>query len=115
MSEEQLDLFAARAARDEALARVDAHVEPAWRDAALAALERVAHREREFLVEEVWKELGDVAPPHEGRAMGAVIQRGRREGLIAPTDTFRASSNPLHHAVPRRVWRSLVCGAAAVA
>jgi hypothetical protein len=100
------DAVAARDARDAALEHVSSSAED-FIDAAVLAIERVARRCPLFIVDEVWRELGDVTTP-EKRAMGAAMQRAHHARLIAPTQDFQASTQVQCHANPRRVWRSLV-------
>lgn len=56
--------------------------------------------------EDVWALLEGVgySKPAEPRAMGPVMQRGVREGLIRPTDTFRKGTMRSRHAAPIRVY-----------
>lgn len=95
--------------RDEAIVRVEAHAAPVFKELAFAAVCRVARRRHSFIVDMVWAELelGEAAPTHEKRAMGAVMVRASRAGIIEPTDEFRASEQRNCHSNPRRVWRSL--------
>lgn len=108
-----LDLPAAQAARDEALDQVDEHASDDFKAQAFHALEVVARQQHSLIVDDVWVALGadsHVASTRDKRAMGAVMQRGARERLTAPTDTFRPSAQRQCHANPRRVWKSLVWG-----
>lgn len=95
----------AKAARDEALRRVDEHIPRAWRQKALAAVRLACVELDEWTVDDVWERL-DAGRPPEGRAMGAVILQAARWGWCERTDRYRASSQPKCHANPRRVWRS---------
>ena len=106
--EAAFNLPLARAKRDEALEQVEAHAAETFIDLAVLAIDRVARCRPAFIVDEVWKELGETAPTHEKRAMGAAMQLARRHGLITPTETFIASAQVQCHANPRRVWQSLV-------
>lgn len=100
------DLRAAFAARDDAIDRVDQAADPAWKDAALAAVRRVAARQVELITDDVWAELGD--GPAEPRAMGPVMLAARRLGLVEPTDRTRQADRVVNHARPQRIWRSLI-------
>jgi len=102
----QLDIFAARAARDEALTVVDAGAPADWKAAALDAVRHLARMLPEFTTDDVWVRLRGNAPA-EPRALGAVMQHARALGLIEPTDRIRTSARPECHARPVRVWRSL--------
>lgn len=104
------DIDAGRAQRDEAISRVEVTSAP-WRAVAYDALEKVARTTPAFTSEEVWKQLDHwgIPRPEEGRAMGPVMIRGRKEGLIEPMG-FTQSTNPKHHADPTRLYRSMVFG-----
>jgi hypothetical protein len=104
----ELDLSAAQVARDRAVAVVEANASEAFSVQAFSALCAVAAREETLIVDDIWVELGEDAPEtRDKRAMGAVMQRGRREKVIAPTNDFRPSAQKQCHANPRRVWRTL--------
>jgi len=110
-----LDLLAAEEARDEAMGEVEEAAEPSFNEVAFEALERVAQLRDCFIVDAVWEELrkGGLIPyTHDKRAMGPIMSRGQREGLIEPTGDYEPSAQVKSHAGPRRVWRSLVRGAA---
>lgn len=100
-----LDLSAGQALRDAAIALVDA-ADPDFVARALGALQRVAYRQPELTTDDVWVELGSA--PRERRAMGAVMQRGKRLGYIRSTKRMQQSAQPQCHARPKQVWVSLV-------
>ncbi len=103
-----LDLVAGQEARDAALALADAHAAEAFRVAAYAAVGHLARTRSRFIVDDVWRAMGTAAPStHDKRAMGAVMQRARKDGLIEPTAEFLPSAQRQCHANPRRVWRSV--------
>ncbi|MCZ7526605.1 MAG: hypothetical protein M5U14_09660 [Acidimicrobiia bacterium] len=71
-----------------------------------AAVERVARRHERLTVDDVRDEL-ERAGQHDGydlRALGAVLQRAARRGLIESTDRYAPSRR--RHSSPLRVWRS---------
>lgn len=103
-----LDLIVA--AREEAINRVEAHADPEWKDVAYLTALRVAQQKRFFVSEDVWDALSGDVQTHEPRAMGAVMRRLRKEGIVEPTDQFVTSTSPLGHGRPSRVWRSLLDG-----
>lgn len=102
------DLAAAQAARDSAVADVEVPAAP-WVAIAREALRAVAERQATLTSDDVWQELErrGVPPPAEGRAMGPVMVRARKEGLIVPMG-YTQGTNPKHHADVMRVYRSLV-------
>ncbi len=107
--DEQLtfDAAASTQARDAAIRRVDTHAEPDWKTAAYEAVIQTAQLHPDgFIVDDVWPQIDDdVPPPHELRAMGAVMRRAQKAGEIIPTDQFRLSARVTAHRNPRRVWR----------
>lgn len=98
-----------RRLRDAAVKKVHRHAAPGFLEAADRAAERAA-RELEYLtVDDLWLAMAGDAKTHDNRAMGPVMTRAKKRGLIEPTDQFRPSTQPSCHANPRRIWRSLVC------
>jgi hypothetical protein len=113
---DQLSLFdqiGAIQARDEAINRVNEHAEPIWKRAALMAIRSIAVEQTELTTDDVWLWLHEMAieTPHEPRALGAMMVKAARAGLISPTDRTRKSLRPVCHANPKRVWQSNVWSA----
>jgi hypothetical protein len=103
----QLDLLAALAARDEALARVEQHANDAWKAEAMRAVVRVARERGRFTTDDVWQALGGLdVGTHEPRAMGAVMRQAARNGWVRATDEYVKSGRAACHARPLRVWES---------
>lgn len=100
-----LDATASRAAKQEAMARVDDHADPEWKEAAFAAVERVARARETFTPDDIWVE---VPKPREPRALGPVMLRARRAGICAPTGRHVKSRIPSQHQNPITEYRSLV-------
>jgi hypothetical protein len=100
----------AEAARDEAIAQVEANADLNWMAAAHTAVVLLAINCDEFSTDEMWEALREVEPTHEPRAMGAVMRAAARHGLIVKTDRVRNSVRPECHARPVAIWRSLVGG-----
>jgi hypothetical protein len=105
--DDQLTLFdAAEGARrrDDGMARADAHADPDWK----AEADQIV---RDFLVpflgDDVWATLDrrGVDYPHEPRALGPIILRVYRAGLIEPTGRFFNTARPSAHRSPQREWR----------
>jgi len=102
------DVFAAEAARDEALARVDTHADPDWKQTALDVVHDLARTRDEITTDDVWRVIEQRGVgTHEHRALGAVMKRAAAEGWIARTDRTRRSERVQRHAGDVRVWRSL--------
>lgn len=97
------DAEQAKAAREEAVARVDRHAPPSWKEQALRAVWEVATEEFTFTTDDVWKRLG--APP-EPRALGPVMREAEKRGYCEQTDQWTLSIRASRHRAPIRVWAS---------
>lgn len=105
----ELNLPAAQAARDAAINAVEVGANETFKQAAYEALCNTALTKPVFLVDDVWMAMGLDAPQtHEKRAMGAVILRAVREGVIRKTGQMRPSAQPQCHANPRTEWTAAV-------
>lgn len=104
------DVFAEEA-RDEALARVEAHADPEWKATALAVVEHLARTRDEMTTDDVWHVLDarGVTFTHEPRALGAVMKQAASFGWISRTERTRRSERVVRHAGDVRVWRCLLC------
>lgn len=99
----------AKAAADEAIARVEAAAYQSWIFKARRAVRFLARQNAEFTSEEVWALLAqhNIDPPREPRAMGAVFRTMKAAGVIKSTGIYRAGSRVESHGRPVMVWRSL--------
>jgi hypothetical protein len=104
-----IDLAAAREARDNALDRV-AVGRAEWIEHALAVVGFLAENMREFNADDFWLACDDaeLPSPDERRVFGVVMLKARKAGLVESTGRFVACKRPGCHAMPIRVWRSLV-------
>jgi hypothetical protein len=107
MTENQPSLFDAAQARDEAIEQVAAHTPPAWSELAWDTIVTYLKTHAEFFVDDFWSETGIEEPP-EARALGAVVRRAQREGLMEKSGQFRPSVRS--HLTVKPVWRSLIRG-----
>lgn len=101
-----LDLFAATAARDEAIERAGQGAGEEWMEEALRVIRTIAETRAEFTTDRVWSLLPD-APP-EPRALGAAMMQARSRGWIERTDRTIPSTRPQCHRRPVRVWASKI-------
>jgi len=99
--------------RDQAIDRVgQANVE--FVNFACGKVEELARSQRFFTTDDVWAVIhasGEFVSFTDARAMGAVMKRMQKEGIIAPTDPprFQRSKRAVCHRNPKLVWESLVC------
>jgi hypothetical protein len=97
-------LFDAMEARDEAIARVEAHAPERWLERARDTVLSVAGTRFDFTTDQVWDALGEDRPV-EPRALGAVMKAMARDGKIRATGEYRKSDRVDCHARPVAVWR----------
>lgn len=77
-----------------------------WKELAYAAVCRVAERQPEFTPDDIW--ATGLQKPSEARALGGVMSRARREGLIEKTGRVQPTTQPESHRTDVTVWRSLI-------
>lgn len=107
MTVETETLFdAAARARDEAIAQVDEHAAPEWKDAALTFLHAYLVDHETMHVDDLW--AAGLEEPHELRALGALFQRAARAGWMCKTGRSRPSVRS--HLSDKPIWQSLIWG-----
>jgi hypothetical protein len=83
------------------MARVEEAADDGWKDRAWDALMRRAADRHHFTTDDIWDDLdGDI--PREPRALGPLVMRAVRAGLIADTGAM-APSRRRHH-TKQTVW-----------
>ena len=92
----------------DAIQAAEDHADDRWRLLAQQSLARFIATGRPFTTDELWAELDDLdAETHEPRALGAIIRRASRDGLITAVG-YQPSTRSECHGRPIRVWRSTV-------
>ena len=106
MTPEQLtlDLSAARTARDDGIASVEANSDEEWKDAVDAVIARLAATGEKFTADNV--RAAGVGEPHHPNAWGARFTAARRKGLVERIG-FDESARPAGHARAVAVWRGV--------
>lgn len=94
---------------DEAVERAYVNAPEDWKANAAVAVENCAKRFNEFTTDEVWDALDE--QPREPRALGGVMRRAARDGLIRKTNRVRNSTATKRHSRPMTIWESLCYGA----
>jgi len=113
----EADLFAwadNRVAREAGMAAAATAAGEAWREAALAAIRRIARRQREVFVDDVRAIFREPPPNGDERAWGQVWRNAIRAGIIEPSGKHRdsARAKELGFATrPYPIYRSLIFGA----
>lgn len=77
-----------------------------WAEVAYALVRQVAETQLEFTPDDVWK--AGLKKPSEARALGGVMRRAHREGLIEKTGRVQPTTQPESHRTDVTVWRSLI-------
>lgn len=94
-----------RRVTNEAIRRADRHAYPAWKDAAFQVVQHLAASGQPFTTDDVWEGLHGSDRPHEPRALGGVMVRAARRGIIAKADGVRPSQRIEAHRNPKQLWK----------
>jgi len=97
-------------AMTKALTQVEAHADLTWLEHAYQVLRRLAQEQQELTTDDLWSALRAEdarVVTHDMRAVGPVVRRAARDGLIAPTDRIQQSVIGGGRWTTR-IWRS--CG-----
>ena len=97
----------AKAARDEAMARVEAHAHEQWKDAAMDTIYRAWRLRPSFTSEDLWKD--GLPKPPEPRALGPMITAAASRGWCEASGTYVKGSSVSRHGAPIAVWTSNIC------
>ena len=97
----QTSLFAGESARDEAVANLDLAYD-GWIDSVIKIILSIPIYQT-FTTDYLWEKVE--ATPNEPRAMGAVMTRAKKEGLVSSTGKYIKSRRPECHARPVMIWR----------
>lgn len=108
----QQDLFAPkplpdwRKERDDGISRADEHAAEEWKEKAWTVLLFFIHNHDTFMAYEVTMAIRELdIPTPTDRALGALIRRAVREGLI---EQAGYNNNVIAHGCPSPIWKSLV-------
>ena len=94
--------------RDEAIERANDHANQEWKSLARSAVVFLAETGRPFTTDDVW-DLLDALPvkTHEPRALGAIMQKAAKDGLIRSSGPYVKSRRPECHRRPVAVWEAV--------
>lgn len=94
----------ARKQRDRAVERVESNADDLWKAEAWSFMLRFCEEHELVHVDDLWD--AGLPTPREARALGPLMMRARKAGLIAPTGQSRPSVRS--HLSSKPLWRSLV-------
>jgi hypothetical protein len=110
----QLDLLLGEANKADAMQRVWDHANDHWKQLAYEAVQQLARTRQWFTTDDVWQVLATSdAATHEHRAMGAVMRRAAKAGLIAKTDRVLPTTRPCANCRPVAIWHSALASTTA--
>jgi uracil-DNA glycosylase len=95
----------AQTQRDTAIAAVEANADDNWLADAYDALVAYLKRHPEFFVDDWWSET-QMPEPRESRALGPVVMRAARAGLMVKSGSFRKSIRS--NMTEKPVWHSQI-------
>ncbi len=101
----QADELDAAHRRDQALAQVADAADPDWMSAAWNILVDYLRTHETFFVDEFWEQT-NLVRPKESRALGPVVLRAAREGLMRKSGEFRKST--ASNMTEKPLWQSLI-------
>jgi hypothetical protein len=100
------DPAAAKAAKDEAMKRVEDHASPEWLAFAKKMLRSVAETMPEFTTDDLVR--SGLTKPREPRAFGPIMLWGAKRNIIMKTDRMRKSTQVTNHMRPLAIWQSRI-------
>ena len=111
--EHQIDLWETQRRKEEGMDNVEGGSSIIWGKFADEAVYQAALHNRHFIVDKVWEYMSPGAPStNDNRAMGPVMSRAAKKGLITATNRLEPGRQIKSHGNPRRLWQSLICSEA---
>ena len=96
----------AKAARDKAMRKVEAHAHQRWKDDAMDAIYRACRLLSSFTSEDLWKD--GLAKPPEPRALGPMLTAAAKRGWCESSGNYVKGSSVSRHGAPIAVWTSKI-------
>ena len=85
-----------------------------WQALAYQTVWRLAATMNAFWADDIWAELEGLATPDDPRALGPILTRCVKDGLVHKSDMVVKSQRRVCHGRPVNVWISRVRGARAI-
>lgn len=99
----QMSIFGGEYARDEAIANLEAAYD-GWINSVLKIISSIPDQQT-FTTDYLWEQVD--SEPKEPRAMGAVMTKAKKDGLISATGNYIKSRRAECHARPVMIWRRI--------
>lgn len=85
-------------------ARPEADFLTVWSELAYRTVELLTQRQATLTTDDVWRHIDHLPKPSDPRALGPVMLRAQRSGLLARSGSFRTSQHKANHKRPVSVW-----------
>ena len=85
-----------------------------WQALAYQTVWRLAATMNAFSSDDVWSRIEDLPTPDDPRALGPILTRCAKDGLVHKSDMVVKSQRRVCHGRPVNVWISVVRGAKAI-
>ena len=92
----------------QAINKVERNANEQWVSTAMFIILYLSKEHTQFTADMVWSEFKHypTIKTHEPRAMGAVMRKAQKIGLISRTSFFVNSNRTSCHNGPKRIWKS---------
>lgn len=77
-----------------------------WAEKAYDMVIQVAETHQEFTPDDIWKT--GLPKPAEARALGGIMARAKRDGIIEKTGRVQPTTQIESHGTDVTIWRSLI-------
>jgi hypothetical protein len=108
---EEQDAKEAQRRKREAMDRVERNARKEWNKAAYHAVIEIARVQEKLNTDPVWALLAkwEIPPPRQGKAMGPVMRRAAKDGIIEDLDDKRLKTiRPSQNASKKTTWHSKI-------
>lgn len=78
-----------------------------WSELAYRTVELLTQRQATLTTDDVWMRIEHLPKPNDPRALGPVMLRAQRNGLLTRSGAFRVSQHKANHKRPVSVWLSV--------
>ena len=78
-----------------------------WSELAYRTVELLTQRQATLTTDDVWTRIEHLPKPNDPRALGPVMLRAQRNGLLTRSGSFRVSQHKANHKRPVAVWLSV--------
>jgi len=97
------------ALRDDALDKIESKVSEEWKEKVGKIIRGLALTRQPFTSDEVWAGIhSEGLTVHDNRALGPMMMKASRSGIVVKTGRTRTSKRPETHASPKAEWVGII-------